>query len=143
MEGVRGGGGEEFIGRKHREAVIAAEREVSEEELLAQAAARPTPARSPKVRTDLAIPTPPFWGWRVVDPVPAAEMFAVLDLNSMFRLSWGATSLQVERWDALLRDDFLPRLERLKQALLESRAFRPVPCSGYCPCQSAGHPCLL
>jgi 5-methyltetrahydrofolate--homocysteine methyltransferase len=138
MEALSGQERAAFGERKHREAIIAAEREVSEEELLAEAAARPKPARSPKVRTDVPIPTPPFWGWRVVDPIPAADMFACLDLNSLFRLSWGAKSLKGERWDTLLREDFLPRLERLKTELIQSRALQPRMIYGYYPCQSAG-----
>jgi 5-methyltetrahydrofolate--homocysteine methyltransferase len=138
MEALSGQERAAFVERKHREAIIAAEREVSEEELLAEAAARPKPARSPKVRTDVPIPTPPFWGWRVVDPIPAADMFACLDLNSLFRLSWGAKSLKGERWDTLLREDFLPRLERLKTELIQSRALQPRMIYGYYPCQSAG-----
>jgi 5-methyltetrahydrofolate--homocysteine methyltransferase len=143
MEALSGDSREEFVARKHREAVIAAEREVPEDELLAQAAARPAPARSPKVRTDLAIPTPPFWGWRVEDPIPADAMFACLDLNSLFRLSWGAKSLKGERWDALLRDDFMPRLQRLQHELIASGALQPRMVYGYYPCQGQGNQIVI
>ncbi len=138
MEALSGAERADFVARKHREAVIAASREVSEAELLAEAAAAPRPARSPVVQPAPAIPTPPFWGWRVVDPVPADEMFACLDLNSLFRLSWGAKSLKGDAWDALLRDDFLPRLERLKTELIADRALQPRVVYGYYPCQSQG-----
>src|SRR5579859_5165841 len=143
MEALSGPAREDFVARKHREATIAAEREISEEDLLAEAAARPAPARSPKVRTDVPIPAPPFWGWRIEDPVPAAAMFACLDLNSLFRLSWGAKSLNGPAWDALLRDDFLPRLERLKGELIASRALQPRLAHGYYPCQSLGNQVLV
>lgn len=143
MEALSGPERDDFVARKHREAIIQAEREVPEEELLAAAAARPRPARSPKVRTDGPIPTPPFWGWRVIDPIPAADMFACLDLNSLFRLSWGAKSLNGAAWDALLHDDFLPRLERLKRELIASRALQPRMIYGYYPCQGAGDQVII
>lgn len=143
MEALSGDTRTEFVARKHREATLAAEHELSEDELLAQAALTPAPARSPKVRTDVAIPLPPFWGWRVENPVPAAAMFACLDLNSLFRLSWGAKSLKGPAWDALLRDDFMPRLERLKSQLIASHALQPRMAYGYFPCQGAGNQVIV
>jgi 5-methyltetrahydrofolate--homocysteine methyltransferase len=48
----------------------------------------PAPARS-DVATDVPIPTPPFWGSRVVRGIPAAEFTAMLDERATFMGQWG------------------------------------------------------
>ncbi|MFF5987427.1 methionine synthase [Prauserella flavalba] len=46
------------------------------------------PARS-DVATDVALPTPPFWGTRVVKGVPVADYSAYLDERATFLGQWG------------------------------------------------------
>ena len=48
----------------------------------------PVPARS-DVATDVPIPTPPFWGSRVVTGIPVAEFTAMLDERATFLGQWG------------------------------------------------------
>jgi 5-methyltetrahydrofolate--homocysteine methyltransferase len=51
-------------------------------------AGEPVPARS-DVATDVPIPTPPFWGSRVVKGIPVAEFAALLDERATFLGQWG------------------------------------------------------
>ncbi|MFN2494755.1 MAG: methionine synthase, partial [Pseudonocardiaceae bacterium] len=48
----------------------------------------PAPARS-DVAIDVPIPTPPFWGSRVVKGIPAADFTAMLDERATFLGQWG------------------------------------------------------
>jgi 5-methyltetrahydrofolate--homocysteine methyltransferase len=48
----------------------------------------PVPARS-DVATDVPIPTPPFWGSRVVTGIPVGEFTAMLDERATFLGQWG------------------------------------------------------
>ncbi|MGH3935654.1 MAG: methionine synthase [Pseudonocardiaceae bacterium] len=75
----------------------AAERKARRERSLRIAAARrakegategPAPARS-DVAIDVPIPTPPFWGSRVVKGIPAADFTAMLDERATFLGQWG------------------------------------------------------
>ena len=75
----------------------AAERKARRERSLRIAAARrakeevtdaPAPARS-DVAIDVPIPTPPFWGSRVVTGLAAAEFTAMLDERATFMGQWG------------------------------------------------------
>ena len=59
------------------------------------------------------------------DNIPVEDVFACLDLNALFRLSWGAKSTGGEAWDRLLAEDFMPRLERLKHELIADRSLNP------------------
>ena len=57
------------------------------------------------------VPEPPFWGVKVLD-MPVDEVVACIDLNTLYRMQWGAKNLKGEEWERLLRDDFEPRLQR-------------------------------
>ncbi|HWW90047.1 MAG TPA: homocysteine S-methyltransferase family protein [Solirubrobacteraceae bacterium] len=78
--------------------------------------------RSP-ARTDVPIPTPPFWGVREI-PVNLDEVYRHLDTHVLFKLHWGGRGVKGEAWQKLLREDFRPRLERMwrEQDYLHPRA---------------------
>jgi 5-methyltetrahydrofolate--homocysteine methyltransferase len=69
--------------RRQRSLAIAAQRKANQE---AEDAAEP--ARS-DVATDNPVPSPPFWGTRVVKGVPLADYAAVLDERATFMGQWG------------------------------------------------------
>src|SRR5271157_4406315 len=94
--------------------------------------------RSP-ARTDVPIPTPPFWGVREI-PVDLDEVYRHLDTHVLFKLHWGGKGVKGEAWQALLRDDFRPRLERMwrEQTYLHPRALL-----GFFPCYSLGNDIIV
>jgi 5-methyltetrahydrofolate--homocysteine methyltransferase len=67
--------------------------------------------RSP-ARTDAPVPDPPFWGVREIE-VDLDEVYRHLDTHVLFKLHWGGRGVKGEAWQALLRDDFRPRLQRM------------------------------
>jgi 5-methyltetrahydrofolate--homocysteine methyltransferase len=86
-------------------------------------------------RTDVPIPTPPFWGVREI-PVDLDELYRHLDTHVLFKLHWGGRGVKGEAWQTLLRDDFRPRLERMwnEQTYLHPRALL-----GFFPCYALGN----
>ena len=86
-------------------------------------------------RTDLPLPTPPFWGRREID-VNLDDVFAHLDLHVLFKLHWGGKGVKGEAWDTLLREDFRPRLKRMWR---EQDYLRPRAVLGYFPCNADGN----
>ena len=94
--------------------------------------------RSP-ARTDVPIPTPPFWGVQEV-PVDLDEVYRHLDTHVLFKLHWGGKGVKGEAWQTLLRDDFRPRLERMwrEQSYLHPRALL-----GFFPCYSLGNDIIV
>jgi 5-methyltetrahydrofolate--homocysteine methyltransferase len=86
-------------------------------------------------RTDVPIPTPPFWGPREI-PVELDQVYHHLDTHVLFKLHWGGRGKKGEEWQALLREDFRPRLERMwrEQTYLHPRALL-----GYFPCYALGN----
>jgi 5-methyltetrahydrofolate--homocysteine methyltransferase len=94
--------------------------------------------RSP-ARTDVPVPTPPFWGVREIE-VDLDEVYRHLDTHVLFKLHWGGRGVKGEAWQTLLREDFRPRLERMwrEQAYLHPRALL-----GFFPCYSLGNDIIV
>jgi 5-methyltetrahydrofolate--homocysteine methyltransferase len=90
-------------------------------------------------RTDVPIPTPPFWGVREI-PVDMDELYSHLDTHVLFKLHWGGKGVKGEAWRELVEGDFRPRLERMwrEQTYLHPRALL-----GYFPCYSDGNQIVL
>ncbi len=63
-------------------------------------------------RTDVPVPTPPFWGVREI-PVNLEALYSHLDTHVLFKLHWGGRGVKGEAWRELLDGDFQPRLERM------------------------------
>jgi 5-methyltetrahydrofolate--homocysteine methyltransferase len=75
------------------------------------AAEGPAPARS-EVATDVPIPTPPFWGSRVVKGIPAVEFTAMLDERATFLGQWGLRGSRKDgpSYQELVETEGRPRL---------------------------------
>jgi 5-methyltetrahydrofolate--homocysteine methyltransferase len=69
-------------------------------------------------RTDVPIPTPPFWGVQEID-VDMEEVYRHLDTHVLFKLHWGGRGVKGEAWQKLLDEDFRPRLERMWSEAVE------------------------
>jgi 5-methyltetrahydrofolate--homocysteine methyltransferase len=86
-------------------------------------------------RTDAPVPQPPFWGAQEID-VDLQEVYSHLDTHVLFKLHWGGKGVKGEAWQRLLREDFIPRLERMwrEQTYLHPRALL-----GFFPCYALGN----
>ncbi len=91
------------------------------------------------VRTDVPIPTPPFWGVKEI-PVDLEQVYPHLDTHVLFKLHWGGKGVKGEAWKTLLREDFRPRLERMWK---EQTYLRPRALLGFFPCYSLGNDIVL
>ncbi len=130
---------DEIVEEGPREALVARTREAARR--LREKGPEPEPlrtdddtVRSP-ARTDVPVPTPPFWGVREID-VDLDEVYPHLDTHVLFKLHWGGRGVKGEAWRTLISEDFLPRLERMwrEQTYLQPRALL-----GYFPCYSEGN----
>jgi 5-methyltetrahydrofolate--homocysteine methyltransferase len=88
-----------------------------------------------EARTDTAVPTPPWWGVREVEPV-MDEVFHHLDTHVLFKLHWGGRGVKGDAWRKLVDEDFRPRLERMWS---EAEYLHPRTKLGYFPCYSEGN----
>jgi 5-methyltetrahydrofolate--homocysteine methyltransferase len=95
------------------------------------------PPRFPAV-----IPTPPFWGPRVLDRIAPEDLLPYLDRNALFRGRWGGKAHGKE-YQQLVDREFAPRLgEMMRRARME-RTFEPRAIYGYYPCWAEGDALVL
>jgi 5-methyltetrahydrofolate--homocysteine methyltransferase len=81
---------------------------------------------------EVDVPTPPFWGVKVLD-IPVDDVVECIDLNTLYRMQWGAKNLKGEEWDRLLREEFEPRLKRYTLEARSQGWLRPKAIYGYFP----------
>ncbi len=130
--------GPKLAARVRREALEYRERAAS---LEARAAAAEAASAGPAstLSREVAAPLPPFWGARLTPTaaIPFAEVFAGMDLKTLYRLHWGARGSGAE-YETLIREDFEPRRLRLQRQAEAEGWLEPRTVHGYFPCQSAG-----
>src|SRR5690606_5248225 len=97
---------EHFIAQRREEIVAGVARRA---ELVEKArAARPARANGGPSR-EIEIPAPAFWGIKVLERLPPAELYRYIDLNTLYRLHWGAKNAKGEQWERLVKEEFEPR----------------------------------
>jgi len=103
------------------------------------------PALETPARTILAtqmLPTPPFWGPRVLERIGLEDVAACMDLNTLYRLHWGGKAHGTE-FEKLVNEEFRPRLERMMREARQQRYLQPKAIYGYFPCQSSGNELIV
>jgi 5-methyltetrahydrofolate--homocysteine methyltransferase len=107
-------------------------------------AARPTmtepaemPARS-DVAIDVQLPTPPFWGDRVVKGVSLAEYVPYIDERALFLGQWGLKPTRGDgpSYEDLVETEGRPRLRSWLDRILTEGMIEPAVVYGYFPCYS-------
>ena len=89
---------------------------------------------------DIRIPTPPFWGRRVLELTDAQKAMAFEWINHklLFKQRWGYSSkgMSKEEYEKQLETVVWPAYERLKAQFLEEGLFDPTILYGYWPVRS-------
>ncbi len=83
------------------------------------------------------LPTPPFWGARVVREMPLEIVLQHLHKPELFRLSWGAKNTQGAEWQRLSAD-FEQRLLRMGVDAKRRATLQPQAVYAYLPVNSDG-----
>jgi 5-methyltetrahydrofolate--homocysteine methyltransferase len=90
------------------------------------------------VRMDNPVPPTPFFGTRVVHEIPLDEVFALLDLDELYRLQWGGRG-SGEQYTRAVTEEFEPALARLTEDARRNRWLEPQAVYGFFPAQSRGN----
>ena len=93
-----------------------------------------------EVGHDNPVPTPPFWGTRVVRDIPMKEVFACVNELALFRGQWGFKKgkLTDEAFAQITQEKARPTFKRLCLDAIERNLLAPAVVYGYFPCQSDG-----
>ncbi|MCX9192114.1 methionine synthase [Carbonactinospora thermoautotrophica] len=103
------------------------------------------PQRS-DVETDNPVPTPPFWGTRVVKGVALAEYAAYLDERATFMGQWGlkpARGGKGPTYEELVESEGRPRLRMWLERLQTENLLQAAVVYGYFPCVSEGNDLIV
>jgi 5-methyltetrahydrofolate--homocysteine methyltransferase len=94
--------------------------------------------RSDEVDENVSIPTPPFWGSRVVSSVDLRALFPYLNRQALFAGQWQIRrgSRSAAEYEQLIQDTVLPILDNLQRQALEEDKLQPQVIYGFFPCQS-------
>jgi len=98
------------------------------------------PVKTVKPAPDL--PTPPFWGSKLVEYMPLEIVLQHLHKPELFRLSWGAKNTRGAEWEKL-EAEFEARLERMSREALHDKSLLPQAVYGYFPAQSDGDDLII
>ncbi|MBV9594279.1 MAG: cobalamin-dependent protein, partial [Actinobacteria bacterium] len=103
------------------------------------------PARSDVAR-DNAVPTPPFWGDRVVKGIPLADYAALLDERATFMGQWGLRGARGGKgpsYEELVESDGRPRLRYWLDRFQTEGLLEAAVVYGYFPCVSKGDDLII
>jgi 5-methyltetrahydrofolate--homocysteine methyltransferase len=124
----------------------------NQKRVLGQAAKplRPVDAEEVKLRrAELAraapVPTPPFWGARVVERVNLKALVPYLNETMLFQFQWGfrKAGKRLEEYKAWAAQEVRPILKRMLDLCEKEQILAPQAIYGYWPCASEGDSVVL
>jgi len=93
---------------------------------------------------DVAVPTPPFWGSRIVKGLTVAEVSGWLDERATFMGQWGLRgSKDGPSYEELVEAEGRPRLRHWLDRVRTESLIEPAVVYGYWPCHSEGDTLIL
>ncbi|MFF3644690.1 vitamin B12 dependent-methionine synthase activation domain-containing protein, partial [Streptomyces sp. NPDC002564] len=103
------------------------------------------PARS-DVAVDNPVPTPPFWGTRVVKGIPLKDYASWLDEGALFKGQWGLKQARKgdgPSYEELVESEGRPRLRGWLDRLQTDNLLEAAVVHGYFPCVSKGDDLII
>ncbi|MFK4687385.1 methionine synthase [Streptomyces pristinaespiralis] len=103
------------------------------------------PTRS-DVADDNPVPTPPFWGSRVVKGIPLKDYASWLDESALFKGQWGLKQSRAgdgPSYEELVESEGRPRLRGLLDRLQTDNLLEAAVVHGYFPCVSKGDDLII
>jgi 5-methyltetrahydrofolate--homocysteine methyltransferase len=88
------------------------------------------------------VPAPPFLGTRVLRDIPLDEVLALLDLDELFRLQWGARGSGAQ-YEETVEREFRPTLARLSESAAREGWLQPQAVYGYFPVNASGNELIV
>src|SRR5688500_11699509 len=101
----------------------------------------PTFQRSNIIPAPLTLP-PSKFGMRVVKNMPLEIVLTHLNINELYRLSWGAKNTHGAEWDKL-KAEFDARLDKMKREAMREKWLNPQAVYGLFPCQAEGDELII
>ncbi len=94
------------------------------------------------VAIDIDIPTPPFFGSRIVKGIPLADYVGMLDERALFVGQWGLKGARGE-YEKMVEEEGRPRLRALLNEVQSKSLLEAAVVYGYFPCVSEGNDLII
>ncbi len=94
--------------------------------------------RSASVREDAEIPSPPFWGDRVVEDIDLKQVYPFINTSALFKTQWQYVrgDMDSKTYNDQLEHEVRPIFERYKQQMIEEDTLHAKVTYGYFPANS-------
>ncbi len=98
-----------------------------------------------EVSRDNEVPTPPFWGTRVVENISLPDIFAYINPTALFSVQWQLKRGKLEKkaYQQMLDEVAKPKFEELKATCRKQEILKPKVVYGYFPCSSDGDSIII
>ncbi len=97
------------------------------------------------VAADVLVPTPPFWGSRVIEQIPLRAVLAYLNEVMLFQVQWQfkKKGRPQDEFDRYVDAEVRPVYRNLVAQCENERILHPQAVYGYWPCQSEGNALIV
>ena len=93
-----------------------------------------------KIPRDNPVPTPPFWGRRIVTDIPVTQLFPYINPDALFGGQWGfkKRGASAAEFEKLIEEKAKPVFEDLQKRAVSEGLLQPKVAYGYFPVQAVG-----
>ncbi|NUN71257.1 MAG: methionine synthase, partial [Bacteroidetes bacterium] len=97
------------------------------------------------VAKDVALPSPPFWGTKVVEDIPLDEVYAFINEAALIKGQWQVRKgkRSEEEYRKEVEEKVRPDLERIKAQAKKEQLLQPKVVYGYFPCNADGNDLII
>ena len=97
------------------------------------------------VADDVPVPTPPFWGSRLIEDVPLSTIYPYVNTVALFRGQWGFRKGDRSKGDYqhYLEQEVQPIFDRLKQSMADDGILHPQLVYGWYPVAGDGEDLIV
>lgn len=105
----------------------------------------PDYTRRSEITADNPIPTPPFWGTKVVADIALDEIYPYINTQALFSGQWQVRrgKRKADEHKQYVAENIIPVFERLKQQAKAEKWLEPQVIYGYFPVQSQGNDLIV
>ncbi len=102
-------------------------------------------ARRNRLNEGVAVPTPPFWGAKIIEYVPLKTLVTYLNERMLYQLQWGyrKDGKSFEEFMAWSKKELRPVLDRMLQICAKEEILQPQAAYGYWKAAAEGNDVVL
>ncbi|MDI9348737.1 MAG: methionine synthase [Candidatus Symbiobacter sp.] len=149
MEKVVGGEFEQLIAAR---AADRAKKPTNTKRVLGQAAAAQRPVDYDEIRLrrhemtrNVPVPTPPFWGARMIEAMPVKALVPFLNQNTLFQFQWGfkKAGKTLAEFQAYAKTEIQPIFNRMIKIATDEDIIKPQAIYGYWKAAASGNDLVI